>query len=488
MFRRLLILACCFMAVGSESSAQSGQVSPFPSQQSLPPRAVGPLRVSGRHFYDAQNRVVLLRGVNLSGDAKVPPFLPCRSPADLDPLVPMGFNVVRLVFIWEAYEPVPGDYDERYLAALRSVAADANARGLHVVVDFHQDGFSRYASKGAGDGFPVWALSERARPARPDNGPKSKNWPVKMFTDPNMHKSFADFYADEQGVRTRFLAMVDRVAASFAAMPGVIGYDLLNEPHGDEADEIHPLYLDMAPIVRSRDPDAILFVQGHITTNSGYQTKLPGPPAGGVAYAPHYYNLTTIVLNRWHRSTIPIDRAFDSMVDKCEEWQSPLFIGEFGMGAEVAGTTDYIREVYERLDATLASGAQWNYTPNWTDERKDGWNQEDYNILDRPSGSPRPNFEPRPYPRATAGRPMYLDYDPPTRRQGPVLMYAWYHEPSAGATELFLPNSLFPPGSELAVWPDDVASRRDDATQSLILESAFPQHIVVTLRGPTGPH
>ena len=136
----------------------------------------------------------------------------------------------------------------------------------------------------------------------PDNSPKCANWPVKMACDPTTHRSFDDFFANSSGVRTKFLQMVGQVAASFATVPGVIGYDLLNEPWGDEKHELAPLYEDMARMIRARHPAAILFVEGHVTTNCGMKTKLPRPSYGGFAYAPHYYKPLAIVLHGWRSS------------------------------------------------------------------------------------------------------------------------------------------------------------------------------------------
>ena len=57
-----------------------------------------------------------------------------------------------------------------------------------------------------------------------------------------------------------------------------------------------------------------------------------------------------------------MNRAFTNMTETARNWDVPLFLGEFGVAAETINAGDYIRAVYDRLDACLASGAHWNYT------------------------------------------------------------------------------------------------------------------------------
>jgi endoglycosylceramidase len=428
---------------------------------------------------------VILRGINLASGAKVPPFRAIRGPTDLDPLARLGFNVIRLVFIWEAYEPSPGCYDAEYLASIVAIAAAARDRGMYVIIDFHQDGFSRYTSRGCGCGFPMWAVSPRGRVTTPDNNPgRHLTWPFLVATDPSMHRSFQDFYADAHGVRTRYLLMIDRVSRVFAAVPGVIGYDLLNEPWGDERTELAPLYRDAANVIQTTHPGALLFLEGQAATNMGLLTKLPRLPLPNIVYAPHYYKPSAIVLSRWHGSLLNIERAFVNMNAIAELWNVPLFLGEFGLPADVENAGEYIAAIYDRLDASLASGAHWNYTPNWTEEGHDGWNGEDFTIL-HSDGTPRPNFRIRPYPRLTAGLPLGFVYrDPQPPACGSSLEYTWDHCPERGETELFVPACLFPTGSALAVEPPDVACRYDASRQVLRCTTTRPGTIRLRLCAP----
>ena len=55
-------------------------------------------------------------------------------------------------------------------------------------------------------------------------------------------------------------------AEKFADNPGIVGYDMLNEPFGDDALQISPLYEDVAARIRKHDKKAILFVEPQACT------------------------------------------------------------------------------------------------------------------------------------------------------------------------------------------------------------------------------
>jgi endoglycosylceramidase len=403
-------------------------------------RADGPLRVDGRFIRDDAGGVILLRGVNTAGNSKVPPFRPVTGPSFFDPLRGWGMNVVRLLFTWEAYEPSPGVYDETYMEYYRAAVDGAASRGLHVIVDFHQDAFSRSLLSGCGDGFPAWAIPPWVIRNTPNNGHGCWHWGASMIWDVGMHMAWGAFHDDARGARTRYLQMVERVAGRLASHGGVIGYDMVNEPWGDEPTDLFELYELAAVAIRRAHPTAILFVSPHaLISAGGGRSGLRKPTFGNFVYSPHFYDASVVVFKSWPGGTL--ETQYGHMRAVADGWGVPLFVGEFGATATTTNGPAYIRTNYERLDDALAGGAQWVFTPGWTPQAKDGWNGEDLSIA-LPDGTPRPTFSARPFPRRTAGTPTRfsaaLAGAPGTR----TVDLAWTHDPAAGSTELFLPADI----------------------------------------------
>lgn len=122
------------------------------------------LHIDGKVFRDPQNREIVLRGINVAGDAKYPkkPDLPSfvsekffdaddvsfvGRPFSLEDshthfrrLRKWGYNAIRYIFTWEAIEHAgPGVYDEEWITFTIEVLRIAKQYEFYVFMDPHQD-------------------------------------------------------------------------------------------------------------------------------------------------------------------------------------------------------------------------------------------------------------------------------------------------------------------------------------------------------------
>lgn len=244
-----------------------------------------PIRQHGPLFRDADGGQVILRGVNLGGDCKVPPgqgtdvygdfadyrsvsfigrpFPLAEADAHLGRIAHWGFNTLRLLTTWEAIEHAgPGQYDHDYLDYFAEVARKAGEHGLSLFVDFHQDVWSRMSG---GDGAPGWTFEavgldftkfdaagaahimqaryDYASPERRQDAYPQMSWGSNYRLPANgiMWTLFwagrritPEFLIDGVNVQDflqdHYLGAMNEVARRLADMPHIIGFDTLNEP------------------------------------------------------------------------------------------------------------------------------------------------------------------------------------------------------------------------------------------------------------------
>ena len=439
------------------------------------PPAMDTLRLTqdGPHLVDAANRRVLLRGVNAGGRSKFAPYHPfpfkesghpLQSDAGsfedelkiyLDRASAWGVNILRVPFSWEAIEGERGTYNEQFLTRYTRILEAASDRGIRTIVDFHQDVFCRTY---CGDGFPLWASLDPFLEPSPE---ECKGWFMGYFGGPVL-PAFDRFWQNEDGLIDSFIAMWETLVQRTSHIPGVIGYEIINEPFEGSADTdvfgpeiLSPFYERVAGRIQALAPGVlVLFDTTGVEGISG-STSQTRPTRNGVVFAPHYYAPSLFLTGSWVPGSDDTDSGIFAWADTGVEWDLPILLGEFGVRYDKEGAADYLRAQYAAMDKTLMHATLWEYSST-----RDDWNEEGMSIVG-PAGEERPQVAAlvRPYPAAVAGEVVSWEWDPGAGSGSLHLVPA-----ADGVTEIILPQRLFPKGVEVeapgATWRHDTENAR----------------------------
>jgi endoglycosylceramidase len=158
----------------------------------------------------------------------------------------LGFNVIRLVLNWSQLEPRPGAYSAVYLQRVQQVVGWARQQGIYVILDMHQDQYSRFilpgkpstlptgcTSSGGGDGAPAWAVLTDGKPACALFGQGDLN-PAEAAAFYNFWNNHtvasAQGTSPGVGLEDHYIGALVALAKAFEHNPTVVGYEIMNEP------------------------------------------------------------------------------------------------------------------------------------------------------------------------------------------------------------------------------------------------------------------
>lgn len=448
---------------------------------------------------DEHGRALVLHGTNMSSASKSDPE---RIPswAGRDDVLRLsrdwGFNFVRYLILWDALEPRPGEISQDYLDQVETYLDWLQEAGIHVVLDMHQDVYSRVFCC---DGAPAWAVRDDGLPFEPQPA-----WFANYF-QPAVIRAWDNFWLYEDGdhadLQDHFTAAWAAVAARFGDHPAVLGYDPLNEPYPGSAfellpgsamqafarDRYRPFLQRVIAAIRAEDADSwIFFEPTYGAPAAGLPSFLPpldDPRAGAprLAYFPHLYSIT-LEGGGGYRANDPTVESWElRRREEIVRHGTPLLIGEFGVTDGVRDGLVFLEKVLDLADRMTSGWAVWDYEP------VDGG----YSFIDaaRNEKTAKTDLLVRAYPRAVAGKPFWIRW----YRDARIFGLGFRNVPGvSGPTEIYVPERHYPAGFEVNAsdrdgtwsWSFDPASR----VLSVQSDPDTPTHsIFVVPKGFTAP-
>lgn len=446
---------------GAAASARSSCACAPQASRAAPQ---GPLSSAGRWITDARGKVVILHGLNMV--YKRPPYDPRSVGFGADDAAFLhrnGFDTVRLGMIYKAVEPRPGRFSSQYIRGIRATERMLARHRIFSLVDFHQD---LYNEKFEGEGFPDWAVLDDGLPAEPLTG-----FPASYVTSPGLNRAFDNLWANAEGpggvpIQRRYGAAWARVATAFAHDPGVLGYDLLNEPWPGsdyttcintagcptfDSAELGRFYRRVIGRIRRAERRHLVFYEPNVLFNFDAKTNLPDLGSRRLGFSFHDYCFLGLVSGAPSNCPAAEDQVLDNADARAKATGDALLLSEFGATDDIAT----LGRVTRFADRHMVSWQEWHYC-GCDDPTTSGPGDVQALVKDpgrRPRGSnvfrDKLKALARPYPQAIAGTPLSYSFDPSTRRFR--LVYTRRRASGHGAfrrgvSSVFLPRIQYPHG------------------------------------------
>jgi endoglycosylceramidase len=268
----IVFLVAAFTYPGAVAVSMVIGLTPAPQASSPPPGVLPWLHVEhpnrGQPFVaDDRGRMVLLHGAIAQGlidfyssaDPSIldpPPFYPidpaaydgkcpdnsldmptpplCQS--DLVQMAAFGFNSLRLPLSWSLLEPQRGRFNQLYVDRVAQVVGWARAAGIYVIIDMHQNAYSRFIGRVSPPplpgghtvqlryytGAPAWATITDGFPPEDYANQRELN-PAGLEANTN-------FWYDRSGIQDEYIATIAMLAQRFKDDSTVVGFSPFNEP------------------------------------------------------------------------------------------------------------------------------------------------------------------------------------------------------------------------------------------------------------------
>jgi endoglycosylceramidase len=284
-----------------------------------------------------------------------------------------GWNAVRYLIFWGAIEPKKDSFDEVYLANVKERVEWYTNRGMYVILDMHQDVYGY----GVGDnGAPEWASTHtRIQNLIPDK------WPWWMQNlEPKVVQSYVQFfkYKKRKELQQHYIRSWLKVVALLKGNDHVIGYDLMNEPHGGkivktlaggfERKWLDAMYKRLIPAIRREDTSRYIFFEPRsFGVNFGMRSALPqvhDTIVNKLVYAPHcYMKFVDVGGDYKQKDKRSLKKWFRYRDREGALHHTGMLLGEFGLSPGKKDFDRYLQDILKGVDDRMASWTYWSGDP-----------------------------------------------------------------------------------------------------------------------------